>query len=135
MFHSKVCPKHYFINLSTHNILAGLIYLIIFLSLWGFLLLLFGFFCWIFRSFSYSYIFFIFFQNHQGQLEIFDENVAHISTWLYQAEALLDEIEKKSASQKEETVKVGNVVSSVNSWMLNDVRFVYFQMSLSLPRR
>ncbi|XP_014118911.1 PREDICTED: utrophin isoform X4 [Pseudopodoces humilis] len=43
--------------------------------------------------------------NHQGQLEIFDENVAHISTWLYQAEALLDEIEKKSASQKEETVK------------------------------
>uniref|UniRef100_A0A803V1J6 Utrophin n=1 Tax=Ficedula albicollis TaxID=59894 RepID=A0A803V1J6_FICAL len=43
--------------------------------------------------------------NHQGQLEIFDENVAHISTWLYQAEALLDEIEKKPASQKEETVK------------------------------
>ncbi|XP_032910197.1 utrophin isoform X3 [Catharus ustulatus] len=43
--------------------------------------------------------------NHQGQLEIFDENVAHISTWLYQAEALLDEIEKKSANQKEETVK------------------------------
>ncbi|XP_059697734.1 utrophin isoform X4 [Haemorhous mexicanus] len=43
--------------------------------------------------------------NHQGQLEIFDENVAHISTWLYQAEALLDEIEKKSASQREETVK------------------------------
>lgn len=87
-----------------------------------------GFFWWIFRSFSYSYIFFIFFQNHQGQLEIFDENVAHISTWLYQAEALLDEIEKKSASQKEETVKVGNVVSSVkilpvNSWILSDVRF------------
>lgn len=53
--------------------------------------------------------FFIFFQNHQSQLEIFDENVAHISTWLYQAEALLDEIEKKSASKKEETVKVGNV--------------------------
>ncbi|RMC12816.1 hypothetical protein DUI87_10341 [Hirundo rustica rustica] len=44
-------------------------------------------------------------KNHQGQLEIFDENVAHISTWLYQAEALLDEIEKKPASQKEETVK------------------------------
>uniref|UniRef100_A0A8B9VNG0 Utrophin n=1 Tax=Anas zonorhyncha TaxID=75864 RepID=A0A8B9VNG0_9AVES len=43
--------------------------------------------------------------NHQSQLEIFDENVAHISTWLYQAEALLDEIEKKSASKKEETVK------------------------------
>ncbi|XP_048345233.1 utrophin isoform X2 [Sphaerodactylus townsendi] len=43
--------------------------------------------------------------NHQSQLEIFDENVAHISTWLYQAEALLDEIDKKPASQKDETVK------------------------------
>ncbi|XP_061480028.1 utrophin isoform X2 [Rhineura floridana] len=43
--------------------------------------------------------------NHQSQLEIFDENVAHISTWLYQAEALLDEIEKKPVSKKEETVK------------------------------
>ncbi|XP_009945463.1 PREDICTED: utrophin-like, partial [Leptosomus discolor] len=43
--------------------------------------------------------------NHRSQLDIFDENVAHISTWLYQAEALLDEIEKKSASKKEETVK------------------------------
>ncbi|KAM9317369.1 utrophin [Gastrophryne carolinensis] len=43
--------------------------------------------------------------NHQSQMEIFDENVAHISTWLYQAEALLDEIEKKPASKKEETVK------------------------------
>uniref|UniRef100_A0A8C8VJ87 Utrophin n=1 Tax=Pelusios castaneus TaxID=367368 RepID=A0A8C8VJ87_9SAUR len=43
--------------------------------------------------------------NHQSQLEIFDENVAHISTWLYQAEALLDESEKKPASKKEETVK------------------------------
>uniref|UniRef100_A0A8C5WLA7 Utrophin n=1 Tax=Leptobrachium leishanense TaxID=445787 RepID=A0A8C5WLA7_9ANUR len=43
--------------------------------------------------------------NQQSQMEIFDENVAHISTWLYQAEALLDEIEKKPASKKEETVK------------------------------
>nr|XP_014437163.1 utrophin isoform X2 [Pelodiscus sinensis]XP_025035407.1 utrophin isoform X2 [Pelodiscus sinensis] len=43
--------------------------------------------------------------NHQNQLEIFDENVAHISTWLYQAEALLDETEKKPASKKEKTVK------------------------------
>ncbi|XP_075059751.1 utrophin isoform X2 [Mixophyes fleayi] len=43
--------------------------------------------------------------NHQSQMEIFDENVAHISTWLYQAEALLDEIEKKPASKKDETVK------------------------------
>ncbi|XP_032728996.1 utrophin isoform X5 [Lontra canadensis] len=43
--------------------------------------------------------------NHQNQLEIFDGNVAHISTWLYQAEALLDEIEKKPASKREEIVK------------------------------
>ncbi|XP_066451998.1 utrophin isoform X3 [Eleutherodactylus coqui] len=43
--------------------------------------------------------------NHQSQMEIFDENVAHISTWLYQAEALLDEIEKKPANKKEEIVK------------------------------
>ncbi|XP_070273932.1 utrophin isoform X2 [Myotis yumanensis] len=43
--------------------------------------------------------------SHQNQLEIFDGNVAHISTWLYQAEALLDEIEKKPASKQEEIVK------------------------------
>ncbi|XP_069344757.1 utrophin isoform X1 [Eulemur rufifrons] len=43
--------------------------------------------------------------NHRNQLEIFDGNVAHISTWLYQAEALLDEIEKKPASKREEIVK------------------------------
>ncbi|XP_036078207.1 utrophin isoform X2 [Rousettus aegyptiacus] len=43
--------------------------------------------------------------SHQDQLEIFDGNVAHISTWLYQAEALLDEIEKKPASKQEEIVK------------------------------
>ncbi|XP_032193903.1 utrophin isoform X6 [Mustela erminea] len=43
--------------------------------------------------------------NHQNQLEIFDGNVAHISTWLYQAEALLEEIEKKPASKREEIVK------------------------------
>lgn len=43
--------------------------------------------------------------SHQNQLEIFDGNVAHISTWLYQAEALLDENEKKPASKQEEIVK------------------------------
>lgn len=43
--------------------------------------------------------------NHQNQLERFDGHVAHISTWLYQAEALLDEIEKKPASKQEEIVK------------------------------
>nr|XP_019600006.1 PREDICTED: utrophin isoform X1 [Rhinolophus sinicus] len=43
--------------------------------------------------------------DHQNRLEKFDGNVAHISTWLYQAEALLDEIEKKPASKQEEIVK------------------------------
>ncbi|XP_076782972.1 utrophin isoform X2 [Arvicanthis niloticus] len=43
--------------------------------------------------------------SHQNQLEIFDGHVAHISTWLYQAEALLDEIEKKPASKQEEVVE------------------------------
>ncbi|XP_010624930.1 utrophin isoform X1 [Fukomys damarensis] len=43
--------------------------------------------------------------HHQNQLEMFDGNVAHLSTWLYQAEALLDEIEKKPASKREEIVK------------------------------
>lgn len=98
-------------------------------GVWFWVCLFFGGFFGGFLEVSHIHIFFfIFFQNHQGQLEIFDENVAHISTWLYQAEALLDEIEKKSASQKEETVKVGNIVSSVkilpvNSWILSDVRF------------
>ncbi|XP_010585996.3 utrophin isoform X3 [Loxodonta africana] len=50
--------------------------------------------------------------SHQNQLEIFDGNVAHISTWLYQAEALLDEIEKKPASKREEIVK--RLVSEVD---------------------
>lgn len=39
--------------------------------------------------------------------------MAHISTWLYQAEALLDEIEKKPASKREEIVKVANIETSV----------------------
>ncbi|XP_050017567.1 utrophin isoform X2 [Alexandromys fortis] len=43
--------------------------------------------------------------DRQNQLELFDGHVAHISTWLYQAEALLDEIEKKPASKQEELVK------------------------------
>ncbi|KAM6186049.1 utrophin [Rhynchocyon petersi] len=43
--------------------------------------------------------------NCRKQLDIFDGNVAHLSTWLYQAETLLDEIEKKPASKQEEIVK------------------------------
>ncbi|KAJ8270600.1 hypothetical protein GJAV_G00116950 [Gymnothorax javanicus] len=43
--------------------------------------------------------------NHQNEVEIFDENLAHISTWLYQTEIHLDETEKLPASEKEEVVK------------------------------
>ncbi|XP_075410547.1 utrophin isoform X2 [Tenrec ecaudatus] len=43
--------------------------------------------------------------SHQNQLDIFDGNVAHLSTWLYQAETLLDEIEQKPANKQEEIVK------------------------------
>lgn len=60
---------------------------------------------WSFSGHWLHWFIFIF-QNHQSQLEIFDETVAHISTWLYQAETLLDETEKMPASQQEETVKV-----------------------------
>lgn len=45
-------------------------------------------------------------QNHQNEVEIFDENLAHISTWLYQTEIHLDETEKLPANEKEEVVQV-----------------------------
>ncbi|XP_066556846.1 utrophin isoform X3 [Amia ocellicauda] len=43
--------------------------------------------------------------NHQNEVEIFDENLAHISTWLYQTEIHLDETEKLPANDKEEVIK------------------------------
>ncbi|XP_058880101.1 dystrophin-like isoform X2 [Acipenser ruthenus] len=43
--------------------------------------------------------------KHQNEMEIFDENLAHISTWLYQTEICLDETEKQSPSEKGEVVK------------------------------
>uniref|UniRef100_A0A673JJB1 Utrophin-like n=1 Tax=Sinocyclocheilus rhinocerous TaxID=307959 RepID=A0A673JJB1_9TELE len=35
--------------------------------------------------------------NHRREVEMFDENLAHISTWLYQTEIRLDEMEKMPA--------------------------------------
>uniref|UniRef100_A0A8C1QGP9 Dystrophin n=1 Tax=Cyprinus carpio TaxID=7962 RepID=A0A8C1QGP9_CYPCA len=35
--------------------------------------------------------------NHMREVEMFDENLAHISTWLYQTEIRLDEMEKMPA--------------------------------------
>ncbi|XP_066527919.1 utrophin-like isoform X3 [Hoplias malabaricus] len=43
--------------------------------------------------------------NHQNEVEMFDENLAHISTWLYQTEIRLDEMEKLPAVEREAVVK------------------------------
>ncbi|KAF4078503.1 hypothetical protein AMELA_G00199850 [Ameiurus melas] len=43
--------------------------------------------------------------NHQRELEMFDENLAHISTWLYQTEIRLDETEKLPTAERERVVK------------------------------
>uniref|UniRef100_A0A671MXB8 Utrophin-like n=1 Tax=Sinocyclocheilus anshuiensis TaxID=1608454 RepID=A0A671MXB8_9TELE len=39
--------------------------------------------------------------NHRREVEMFDENLAHISTWLYQTEIRLDEMEKMPSAEKE----------------------------------
>lgn len=39
-------------------------------------------------------------------MEHFDQSVAHITTWMYRAEILLDESEKQQVGQKEEVLKV-----------------------------
>ncbi|XP_062871249.1 utrophin-like isoform X3 [Trichomycterus rosablanca] len=43
--------------------------------------------------------------NHQREVEMFDENLAHISTWLYQTEIHLDETEKLPTAERERVVK------------------------------
>ncbi|XP_048719602.2 dystrophin isoform X6 [Caretta caretta] len=43
--------------------------------------------------------------EYQKQMEMFDQNVANITTWMYRAEILLDESEKQKSSQKEEVLK------------------------------
>ncbi|XP_029281706.1 LOW QUALITY PROTEIN: utrophin [Cottoperca gobio] len=43
--------------------------------------------------------------SHQNEVEILDENVAHISTWLYQTQIHLDEAERLAPSEKEKVVK------------------------------
>ena len=45
-------------------------------------------------------------QSHQNEVEIFDENLAHISTWLYQTQIHLDETERLAPSEREKVVKV-----------------------------
>lgn len=45
-------------------------------------------------------------QSHQNEVEIFDENLAHISTWLYQTQIHLDEAERLTPTEREKVVKV-----------------------------
>nr|XP_033503851.1 dystrophin isoform X5 [Epinephelus lanceolatus] len=43
--------------------------------------------------------------SHQNEVEIFDENLAHISTWLYQTQIHLDEAERLAPTEREKVVK------------------------------
>ncbi|XP_069370635.1 utrophin isoform X2 [Paralichthys olivaceus] len=43
--------------------------------------------------------------SHQNEVEIFDENVAHISTWLYQTQIHLDEAERLAPKEREIVVQ------------------------------
>lgn len=45
-------------------------------------------------------------QSHQNEVEIFDENLAHISTWLYQTQIHLDEAERLAPAEREKVIKV-----------------------------
>ncbi|XP_078086589.1 LOW QUALITY PROTEIN: utrophin-like [Mustelus asterias] len=60
--------------------------------------------------------------DYQNQMEGFDQNVAHISTWLYQTEILLDEIDKKSDSEREEILKRFQSELDGISLQVDDVR-------------
>lgn len=55
-------------------------------------------------------------QSHQNEVEIFDENLAHISTWLYQTQIHLDEAERLPLAEREKVVKV-RLSAAVGHWM------------------
>ena len=44
--------------------------------------------------------------GHQNEWEIFDENLAHIRTWVYQTQITLDESGKLSSPDRERLLKV-----------------------------
>lgn len=52
------------------------------------------------------FLFVVCVQSHQNEVEIFDENLAHISTWLYQTQIHLDEAERLPLTEREKVVKV-----------------------------
>ncbi|XP_072363571.1 utrophin isoform X2 [Scyliorhinus torazame] len=60
--------------------------------------------------------------DYQNQMEGFDQNVAHISTWLYQTEILLDEINKKSDNEREEILQRFQTELDGISLQVDDVR-------------
>uniref|UniRef100_A0A8C6NK65 Utrophin n=1 Tax=Nothobranchius furzeri TaxID=105023 RepID=A0A8C6NK65_NOTFU len=43
--------------------------------------------------------------SHQNEVEIFDENLAHISTWLYQTQIHLDEVERLPPAERQNVLK------------------------------
>ncbi|XP_072217830.1 utrophin isoform X2 [Leuresthes tenuis] len=43
--------------------------------------------------------------SHQNEVEIFDENLAHISTWLYQTQIHLDEAERLAPTERDNMLK------------------------------
>lgn len=49
-------------------------------------------------------------KEYQKHMENFDQNVDYVTNWIIQAEALLDESEKKKPHQKEDILKVANKI-------------------------
>lgn len=49
-------------------------------------------------------------KEYRKHMENFDQNVDYITNWIIQAEALLDESEKKKPQQKEDILKVANKI-------------------------
>lgn len=49
-------------------------------------------------------------KEYQKHMENFDQNVDYITNWIIQAEALLDESEKRKPQQKEDILKVANKI-------------------------
>uniref|UniRef100_A0A3Q3N7I1 Utrophin n=1 Tax=Mastacembelus armatus TaxID=205130 RepID=A0A3Q3N7I1_9TELE len=54
-------------------------------------------------------------QSHQNEVEIFDENLAHISTWLYQTQIHLDEAERLAPTEREKVVKLEGISLRVDN--------------------
>ncbi|XP_051515681.1 utrophin-like isoform X3 [Myxocyprinus asiaticus] len=60
--------------------------------------------------------------NHRREVEMFDENLAHISTWLYQTEIRLDEMEKMPAAERDRMLKAVLCELEVTSMRVDSAR-------------